>query len=378
MKILYGVQGTGNGHITRARAMAVELARAGARVDYLFSGRPRDRLFDMEPFGDFQHREGLTFTVRDGRILPFATLKDSSPLVFVRDLRRLAVDSYDLILTDYEPVTAWAGKLRGKRVVGIGHQYAFRHAIPQHRGSPAQRWLMQYFAPAQLTLGLHWHHFDQPILPPIAPVESHGVGCERGQILTYLPFEGLDAITDLLEPFAGYRFLVYHPDADAAGDRHRRANIQWLSPCRDGFQRHLLRSEGVICNAGFELASEALQLGKKLLVKPVAGQPEQLSNALALELLGYGHTMDELDAGAVANWLTGACGTRIVYPNVAAAICAWLLDGAQGDVAELAASLWRQTVLPDLTPLTRTDASLASLSRNAEAHGGKTRRISHG
>lgn len=371
MRILYGVQGTGNGHITRARAMARELALTGIEVDYLFSGRPREQLFDMEAFGDFQLRAGLTFTVRDGCIRPLTTLMDSRPREFIRDIRTLKVDDYDLVLTDYEPVTAWAGKLRGARVVGLGHQYAFRHAIPQHRGSPAQRWLMQYFAPAQLTLGLHWHHFGQPILPPIAPVDGQGASCERGQLLVYLPFEGLDAITDLLEPFTDQRCHIYHPQAAAITARHRRDHLHWHLPCRDGFQQDLLCCEGVICNAGFELASETLQLGRKLLVKPVTGQPEQHSNALALELLGYGHVMYQLDGDKVADWLTGARGTCITYPNVAAAICAWLLQGARGDIGELAASLWAQTVLPDMTPLTRTDGSLRAPSSTF-------RRISHG
>ena len=39
MKILYGVQGTGNGHITRGRAMQKALSDAGIEVDWVFSGR---------------------------------------------------------------------------------------------------------------------------------------------------------------------------------------------------------------------------------------------------------------------------------------------------------------------------------------------------
>jgi len=54
MKILYGVQGTGNGHITRARAMARELYAAGLEVNFLFSGRPADKYFDMDVFKDYQ------------------------------------------------------------------------------------------------------------------------------------------------------------------------------------------------------------------------------------------------------------------------------------------------------------------------------------
>ena len=375
MKILYGIQGTGNGHITRARAMAAELAKAGVEVDYLFSGRSPDKLFDMEAFGDFQHRDGLTFATRNGRIHALDTLLNAKPLTLLRDIKTLQLKPYDLILSDYEPVTAWAGKLHKKPVVALGHQYAFRYPIPQYRGSAAQRSVMRYFAPASTFLGFHWHHFNQPILPPIAPVGSHGVSFDRRHILIYLPFESVAAITSLLGQFEDYRFSIYHPDAEAGSSpAFYRANMDWHKPARESFQQDLHRCEGVICNAGFELASETLQLGKKLLVKPVDGQPEQYSNAMALDLLGYGHTMPDLNCEKVAKWLATGCGTRIVYPNVAAAICAWLTAGATGSIDDMARSLWEQTLLPDITPATRTDSNLSALAADSD----EARRRSHG
>ena len=54
MRILYGVQATGQGHISRARAMAEAFEPLGVEVCWLFSGRPRGRLFDMEPFGHYR------------------------------------------------------------------------------------------------------------------------------------------------------------------------------------------------------------------------------------------------------------------------------------------------------------------------------------
>ena len=69
MRILYGVQGTGNGHVTRARVMSTALARAGIEVDYLFSGRAPERYFNMEPFGAYQVRQGLTLVTDAGRVL---------------------------------------------------------------------------------------------------------------------------------------------------------------------------------------------------------------------------------------------------------------------------------------------------------------------
>lgn len=52
------------------------------------------------------------------------------------------------------------------------------------------------------------------------------------------------------------------------------------------FAQSLSASAGVLCGAGFETPAEALFLGKKLLVIPMAGQYEQQCNAYALMQLG--------------------------------------------------------------------------------------------
>jgi len=60
-KLLYAVQATGNGHLARARTLAPALAQQpNLQVDYLFSGRSRAQLFDMQAFGAFRCRRGLT------------------------------------------------------------------------------------------------------------------------------------------------------------------------------------------------------------------------------------------------------------------------------------------------------------------------------
>ena len=50
-----------------------------------------------------------------------------------------------------------------------------------------------------------------------------------------------------------------------------------VKPLSNEFHSDLEVAEGVISNAGFELASECITLGKKMLVKPLAGQFEQQS-----------------------------------------------------------------------------------------------------
>ncbi len=48
MKILYGVQGTGNGHIARARAMSKAFESHDVQVDFLFLGEHRRNTFQWK------------------------------------------------------------------------------------------------------------------------------------------------------------------------------------------------------------------------------------------------------------------------------------------------------------------------------------------
>ncbi|MGB7391532.1 glycosyltransferase family protein [Marinomonas sp.] len=134
MKILYGVQGTGNGHITRARSMAAEFALAGVEVDFVFSGRPASDYFDMDVFGDYRVFDGLSFVAKNGQLDLLATCQKARFLTLFKDIRQLNTRGYDLVITDFEPIVAWAAKRQGTPCLGFGHQYAFCHNIPRYTG----------------------------------------------------------------------------------------------------------------------------------------------------------------------------------------------------------------------------------------------------
>jgi uncharacterized protein (TIGR00661 family) len=243
VRILYGVQATGNGHITRARVLAPILRRAGADVTYLFTGRPWDHLFDMEVFGDFEWRQGLTFCTHTGHVEYVKTAFHNNLLRFAQDVRRLDLSPYDLVITDFEPVTAWAAKLRRVNTVGIGHQYAFDFPIPRTGDDFLPRTVMKYFAPASIGLGLHWHHFGQPILPPIIETPPEPERVLGNKILVYLPFEDIRATVSLLQRFTAFQFYVYSsaPLADKPNHTHPHlveSRLSRRSPrlCRRHFQ----------------------------------------------------------------------------------------------------------------------------------------------
>jgi len=320
MKIFYGVQGTGNGHITRGRVMARELYAAGFDVTFQFTGRPKDEFFDMEVFNGYQHREGLTFDTDKGQVSYLKTALKSSPIRFVHDVKALDLSAYDLVISDFEPVTAWAAKRQKKPVLGIGHQYAFEHAIPRTGSDPLADMVMKYFAPANKGIGLHWHHFDQPILPPIIETPEIPQSVQANKIVVYLPFEDQQAMIKLLSPYTDYEFHLYSPTPVSSEFDH----IICHPLSREGFKNDVYNCAGIISNAGFELASEALQLGKKILAKPLHAQMEQISNAVALKQLGFGQTMHDMDASVIQSWLERKKAVRVSYPNVAKLIVEWM------------------------------------------------------
>lgn len=342
MKILYGVQGTGNGHIARARAMCSKLAEQGLEVDYLFSGRDASKYFSMEQFGDYQTRHGLSFVTDRGKVSLQKTLVTNNLVRFHREVADLDLSDYDLILNDFEPVSAWAARQQNKPSISISHQNAFRYSVPLRGITWFDKLVMRYFAPARHHIGLHWYHFGQPILPPIV----HSIGgdiCDQDFILVYLPFENPQEISELLLRFTTQTFICYHPDVVSA---YQQDNVRFLPPNFETFQQHLHSCSGVFANGGFELPSEALSLGKKLLLKPLHGQFEQMSNVATLESLGLATGMDNLDAGVVRQWLDEEASESIHYPDVAHALVTWIQQGEWDCQQALTRSLWDKVDFP--------------------------------
>lgn len=337
MRIFYGVQGTGNGHITRARVMAKALQNAGVSVDFQFTGREADKYFDMGVFNGFQVKPGLTFSVDQGKVNYLKTLFAAKPITFMRDIKTLDLSGYDLVISDFEPVTAWAAKAQGIPVLGIGHQYAFRHNIPKQGSDPLADMVMHYFAPVDTGVGLHWHHFGQPVLPPIIETDESVKPVIANKIVVYLPFEDPAKVVAHLTEFSDFDFHVYCPEPVES----HQTFIHCKPLSREGFKNDLYDCTGIISNAGFELASEALHLGKKILAKPLHAQMEQISNAAALQQLGYGHTMYELDNAVINQWLYKAHAVKVTYPNTAKLLVEWFLDGMPKMDTDFIAGVWR-------------------------------------
>ena len=339
MKILYAVQGTGNGHITRARIMAKALKSLSVDVDWVFTGRPKEALFDMEEFGDFRVFSGLTYSIQNGRIQYVKTAFKNNLFKFIRDVFNFDFTGYDLVINDFEPVVAWAAKRQGVKTYGLSHQMAFQKDIPIAGDNFLAKLVLKHFAPVNIPIGLHWSDFGQDLLPPIIDQAPEKIPLAANEILVYCPFSTKASLIDWFAPFKDYQFHVFHGCDDPTGYEH--INLYPFS--RTHFQEKQSYCSGVITSAGFELPSEALQVGQKLLIKPLGGQMEQTSNALALDKINRATIINEYSNRTLEKWLQEKPLPSINYPNVALEVAKWLVNSEKESLADLSKKLWEQT-----------------------------------
>ncbi|MDX1639880.1 MAG: glycosyltransferase family protein, partial [Balneolaceae bacterium] len=166
MKILYGIQGTGHGHISRARELLPELGKH-AEVDVLVSGYNSSLDLD-NPVQYCKYGISMTYD-SNGGVSIVDTLRSLRPFRFITDIQSIPITEYDLVISDYEPVTAWAAKAEKIPCWAISHQAAFlsdRTPRPAKR-SPVAEAILKHFAPAGRAVGFHYEAYDRFIEPPI-------------------------------------------------------------------------------------------------------------------------------------------------------------------------------------------------------------------
>ncbi|MCA9478277.1 MAG: glycosyltransferase, partial [Nanoarchaeota archaeon] len=159
MKILYGVQGVGNGHLTRSRILIKALKQRGHEVQVIFSGRAEEKFRFVEDFIPYDVYRGLSFATSNGRVDHLKTLKEIRPIQFIKDLSTIKIKDIDLIFSDFEPLTSRAARKHHIPSIGIGHQYAFLYNIPKTKNLLAQ-FILKNYAPVDVGIGLHWHDYD--------------------------------------------------------------------------------------------------------------------------------------------------------------------------------------------------------------------------
>jgi uncharacterized protein (TIGR00661 family) len=309
--ILYGVNGEGAGHSTRAKEVIAHLRSNGNTVIAASFDRGLQNLRDSCEVTEIF---GFRFSFLNNRIRykrtvikNLATMRQA--VRSVKHLNALIQErNIQLVITDFEPLTCHVGHSNRLPVIAIDNQHCLTNTDVTYprkyrRDAAAAKLVTRLMTPradAYLTTSF----FDAKIkrkntflFPPIL----------RRQILEAKPTEGEHILVYVTSPAPSLsklltsiraRFIAY-----GFGREGREGNVLYKKPSLDGFLADLLSSKAIIANAGFSLVTEALYLGKPYLAVPVAHQFEQIFNAYWLDKMGYGRFWDDLQKECIESFL---------------------------------------------------------------------------
>lgn len=282
MKILYAIQGTGNGHVSRAREIVPLLQKYG-QVDLLISGTQ----VDVELAEEIKYRfHGFSFIFgKKGAVDHYGTWKSMNLFQFRKDMSKLPLKDYQLILNDFEPISAWACKLQGLPSVSLSHQASFRSEnVPRPKTIDWGKIILNKYAPTTDHIGFHFHKYDDFIYTPVIRSEIRALKpMNLGHYTVYLPAIDEKDLVRLLKQLPQVKWEVFAKHATHA---YIDANVAVEPIDNEKYNQSLANCEGLFTGGGFEGPAEALFLGKKLLVAPMRFQYEQQCNAFALKQFG--------------------------------------------------------------------------------------------
>jgi uncharacterized protein (TIGR00661 family) len=312
MKVLYGIQGTGNGHISRAMDIIPCLAKK-VDLDILVSGSQSD----IELQYPIKYRkDGLSFIFgKKGGIDLAATLARLNPIQFFRDVKDLPVHEYSLVISDFEPISAWSAKLGKVPSVSLSHQAAVlnKHAPKPHKKDRLGEFILKNYAPAPNKAGFHFKSYGEGIYTPIIRQQIRSQEVKNNDHITvYLPSYDDDRLLEVLGEFPRETWNVF---SKHCAREYSNGKINFYPLDNEAFTRSMAQGKAVICGAGFETPSEALFLGKKLLVVPMRNQYEQQCNARCLEEMGVPviKSFSRKALPEISKWLETEQTLRIEY-----------------------------------------------------------------
>ncbi|WP_033564522.1 glycosyltransferase family protein [Sphingobacterium sp. SYP-B4668] len=314
MKVLYAVQGTGNGHLCRAMDI-VPCLRKAAEVDVLVSGIQADIAL---PFEVKYRLHGLSFIFgKSGGVDLWRTFMSSTVRKFTQEIKSLPIEKYDLIINDFEPISAWACYSKDKPCIGLSHQIG---ALDSSSPKPEEtdmlgKFIMKNYAPSSSSYGFHFKSYKDHIFTPVIRQSIREIDPEdHGHYTVYLPSYDDAHLLKHLGRFPDIRWEVFSKH-NSRPFRMKNVSIQPINS--DAFIKSMSTASGVLCGAGFETPAEALYLQKKLLVIPMKNQYEQHLNAAALEEMGVPviSSLKPKNEYAIESWLNSRRKIDVHYPD---------------------------------------------------------------
>lgn len=283
MKILYAIQGTGNGHVSRANEI-LPLLQQKCDLDILLSGVQADVGVNL-PLT--YKKKGLSFIFgKKGGVDFYKTLQQLQGKKFLKEIKELPVEKYDLVINDFEPLSAWACRIKHVPCIAMSHQFAVlnKSAPRPSTFDPFALMVLRYYAPCKTGVGFHFKQYGDNIFTPVIRKEIRNADVKnKGHYTVYLPAYDDEKIISFLKQFRDIEWQVFSKHTKKT---YREKNCYIQPVNAQAFTESFINCEGIFCGAGFETPAEALYMQKKVLVVPMKQQYEQHCNAAGAADLG--------------------------------------------------------------------------------------------
>jgi uncharacterized protein (TIGR00661 family) len=296
MKILYGIQLNGNGHITRSVEIISNLKEREFEVDIITSGENSN--LDI-PFEVKNHFKGFSlYYNKSGSINWSKSILSSNIFRLFKDIK-FDVSEYDLVISDFEPISAWSAKKYGIKSISISNQCTLlSNNIKRGFSEKLFKLFIKYFAKCDYNIGIGYENCDSIYQPIISNFFLENEISDEGFFLVYLPSISLNFLVNEMSFYKNIKFKIYSIDKIFENSYN---NVVICPINKDSFQRDLLRCSGIITASGFSTTSEALILNKKMWSIPLKGQYEQLSNAITLSKMGI--FTSDFNSNSLGTWI---------------------------------------------------------------------------
>lgn len=334
MKVLYAIQGTGNGHVSRANEILPILHQKCA-VDILLSGVQADVGVNL-PLT--YKKKGLSFIFgKKGGVDLYKTLQQLQGKKFLNEIKELPVEKYDLVINDFEPLSAWACRIKHVPCIAMSHQHAVLHKSAPRPTTfdPFALMVLRYYAPCKTGVGFHFKKYGNNIFNPVIRREIRNADVNNKRHYTvYLPAYDDEKIISFLRRFKDIEWQVFSKHTKKTY-REKNCHIQPVNAA--AFTESFINCEGILCGAGFETPAEALYMQKKVLVVPMKQQYEQHCNAAGAADLGVPviKSLKKKHTEKVENWLNNNQRIIVDYKDETSNILDLVL---QKSIAETEAS----------------------------------------
>lgn len=318
MNILYAIQGTGNGHLSRAVDIIPELKKYG-KLDLFVSGAQAEIVL---PYPVKYKSKGLSFFFgKQGGIDFLKTFQRNSSKDVIQEIKSFPVEKYDLVVNDFEPITAWACKKREIPIIGLSHQSALlSKKSPRPRViDPFGEWLLKNYAPVKKYVGFHFEQYDKNIFTPVVRTAIREAKVkDLGHYTIYLPAYDDKKLVQLLLKIPKVRWHIFSKHTKRP---YHVGRISVYPVSGQDFIESVVTGSGVLCGAGFETPAEVIHLNKKLLVVPMKAQYEQHCNAASLKKMGVPvlKKVKKKSIRKIERWLEEGQPLDISFPDIAGA-----------------------------------------------------------